>query len=310
MGHYHINMYLPKPLSTEEEKEALSRLKVENDQFAKNLLIEHNLRLVQYTASKFSNTQADNDDLFAIGTMGLIKGIDTFDIGKGSKLATYVSRCITNEILMYLRKIRKDEYSLFSIEEPLSTDLDGNKLTLNDILCDLKSEDAFDVSENTEYASLMLSVSLCSLPTKNLIVALYTLTTTLSQKEIGKRMSLSQSYVSKIQKAYRKETKKIRELPDELLKIAYTRSQSNDCNFIFFIDDFRKFCLSIHAKFLNPFIAFWETHSKEFEIADDTGRIIIRLPLDESSYLFCAELVQYISENTSRLSNINIWDFL
>lgn len=309
MGQYYYNsMYLPPALSPEEEKEALTRLKVENEPSARVLLIEHNLRLVQHMVNKFSDTSADSEDLFSIGTRGLMKGIDTFDISKGIKLSTYTSRCIQNEILMYLRKLRKYSYDQ-SIEEPITTDFEGNELTANDILSDPKDEKALYQSEEIKYASIILSISLNFLSTKRLVIALYRLSG-MPQGEIGKRISISQSYVSRIVKSYHERSKEIREFSDELLKLEHSHSQSNNLDFIFFLDDFGKFCLSIHPKFLNPFIAFMATHNNEFETADGTGRIIIRLPNDEISYLFCAELVQYISENTSRLSNINIWDFL
>lgn len=311
MGKFFYNsLNLPEPLSAEDEKDALTRLKVHNDQSAKDLLVEHNLRLVLHIVKGFLNTGVDGDDLFEIGTIGLMKGIDTFHIEKEIKLATYTSRCITNEILMYLCKFNKDSYYMMSIEEPVSTDHDGNELTINEFLSDPKDEEAIYQLEAIEYASAILSISLYSLPTNRLIIILYTLSEMITQREIGERMSLSQSYISRIQKAYRKEAKEIREFSDENLKLKYSLSQSDDLNFVFFIDNRRRFCLSIHSDFLNPFIAFMATHDNEFEIADDTGRIIIRLRFDESSYLFCAELIQYLSENISKLSNINIWDFL
>ena len=123
---------LPPPLSTEEENENL-KLMMEDNQDAKNCLIEHNLRLVVYIARKFDNTGINVEDLISIGTIGLIKAINTFKMDKNIKLATYASRCIENEILMYLRRTTKTKTEV-SIDEPLNVDWEGNELLLSDIL--------------------------------------------------------------------------------------------------------------------------------------------------------------------------------
>ena len=124
---------LPAPLDIEKENEVIQRLGSEYDQEAKKLLIEHNLRLVVYIAKKFDNTGVGVEDLISIGTIGLIKAINTFDPMKKIKLATYASRCIENEILMYLRRNNKTKLEV-SIDEPLNVDWDGNELLLSDIL--------------------------------------------------------------------------------------------------------------------------------------------------------------------------------
>ena len=123
---------LPPPLSTEEENENL-KLMMEDNKDAKNCLIEHNLRLVVYIARKFDNTGINVEDLISIGTIGLIKAINTFKMDKNIKLATYASRCIENEILMYLRRTTKTKTEV-SIDEPLNVDWEGNELLLSDIL--------------------------------------------------------------------------------------------------------------------------------------------------------------------------------
>ena len=124
---------LPPPLENEKEEEVIGRLGTEDDQEAKKLLIEHNLRLVVYIAKKFDNTGVGVEDLISIGTIGLIKAINTFNPTKKIKLATYASRCIENEILMYLRRNSKTKLEV-SIDEPLNVDWDGNELLLSDIL--------------------------------------------------------------------------------------------------------------------------------------------------------------------------------
>ena len=124
---------LPAPLEVEEESRAIAMLGTEEDKSARKILIEHNLRLVVYIAKKFDNTGVGVEDLISIGTIGLIKAINTFDPGKNIKLATYASRCIENEILMYLRRNNKTRMEV-SIDEPLNVDWDGNELLLSDIL--------------------------------------------------------------------------------------------------------------------------------------------------------------------------------
>jgi len=124
---------LPAPLEGEEEAKQLEKLINENDESARRMLIEHNLRLVVYIAKKFDNTGVGVEDLISIGTIGLIKGINTFKTDKNIKLATYASRCIENEILMYLRRNNKTKLEV-SIDEPLNVDWDGNELLLSDIL--------------------------------------------------------------------------------------------------------------------------------------------------------------------------------
>ena len=124
---------MPAPLDAEEEAEVIGDLGTEFDTKAKSILIEHNLRLVVYIAKKFDNTGVGVEDLISIGTIGLIKAINSFDSGKNIKLATYASRCIENEILMYLRRNSKTRMEV-SIDEPLNVDWDGNELLLSDIL--------------------------------------------------------------------------------------------------------------------------------------------------------------------------------
>lgn len=192
---------LPEKLNTEEEKEVLILCK-EGDQDAKNCLIEKNLRLVVYIAQRFENTGVNIDDLTSIGTIGLIKAVGSFNIDKNIKFATYASRCIENEILMYLRKSSKNKTDL-SLDEPLSVDKDGNEL----ILADIVGTDSDFVYKKIEakIESELVSKLVDSLaPRERCIMKLrYGLTefeTELTQKEVADKLNISQSYISRIEK--------------------------------------------------------------------------------------------------------------
>lgn len=191
---------LPPPLSKEEEDYYLS-LKEEGSSFAKDKLIEHNLRLVVYLAKRYENTKVDLEDLVSIGSIGLIKGINTYKRGKNIKLATYCSRCIDNEILMFLRKNKKTKTDI-SFEESLSFDGDGNELHLEDILGtdgDIVTkplEDAYDKKV------LMDELDKLDKRDKEIMQMRYGLggRDELTQKEVAKRLNISQSYISRIEK--------------------------------------------------------------------------------------------------------------
>jgi RNA polymerase sporulation-specific sigma factor len=129
---YIKNNAFPQPLSEKEEAECLQRL-AQGDQEARNKLIEHNLRLVAHIVKKFENTGEDNEDLISIGTIGLIKAIESYQSGKGTKLATYAARCVENEILMFLRSLKKSRKDV-SLHDPIGTDKEGNELTLRGYL--------------------------------------------------------------------------------------------------------------------------------------------------------------------------------
>ncbi|MDO4369422.1 MAG: RNA polymerase sporulation sigma factor SigK [bacterium] len=191
---------LPPPLSKEEEDYYL-KLKEEGSSFAKDKLIEHNLRLVVYLAKRYENTKVDLEDLVSIGSIGLIKGINTYKRGKNIKLATYCSRCIDNEILMFLRKNKKTKTDI-SFEESLSFDGDGNELHLEDILgteSDIVTkplEDAYDKKV------LMEELNKLDKRDKEIMQMRYGLggMDELTQKEVAKRLNISQSYISRIEK--------------------------------------------------------------------------------------------------------------
>lgn len=192
---------LPPPLSNEEEAAAIQNLKNDTSGEIKTKLIEHNLRLVVYIAKKFENTQICIEDLISIGSIGLIKAINTFCPEKQIKLATYASRCIENEILMYLRKNNyiKNEISL---DEPLNVDWDGNELLLSDILGGTTNAVDKELEKEAENSMLNLAISKLSSRDKEIINLRFGLSgqDELTQKEVADMMGISQSYISRIEK--------------------------------------------------------------------------------------------------------------
>ena len=188
---------LHAPLSREEETVLLCR----GDEEARRLLIEHNLRLVVYIARKYENAPASGEDLISIGTIGLIKAIETFRPEKQIKLATYASRCIQNEILMYLRKISPMK-SEVSIDEPLNTDWDGNELLLSDVLGTEEDTAVKPVEDKAERELLYEAVEKLPLREKKIIAMRFGLygQKELTQKEVADRMGISQSYISRLEK--------------------------------------------------------------------------------------------------------------
>ena len=191
---------LPAPLSASEEETAINEL-ASGSLDAKNLLVEHNLRLVVYIAKKFENTGVGIEDMISIGTIGLMKSINTFNVNKNIKLATYASRCIENEILMYLRRTTKLK-SEVSIDEPLNRDTDGNELLLSDILGtseDLTSERL----ENEVYQKLLkTSISKLNKREKNIMELRFGFQSgkEKTQKEVADMLGISQSYISRLEK--------------------------------------------------------------------------------------------------------------
>ncbi|MBU5451491.1 RNA polymerase sporulation sigma factor SigK [Acetivibrio sp. MSJd-27] len=191
----------PKPLSAKEERELLQRMK-ENDEEARNTLIERNLRLVAFVAKKYSQTGKEADDLISIGTIGLIKAISTFDMEKGIRLATYAARCIENEILMILRSEKKLVNEV-SLNEIIGMDCEGNEISLVDVLSN-DEENVFNkVDLKIKTGKLYQAISSCLTPReKNIIELRYGLETgnPKTQREIAKSLGISRSYVSRIEK--------------------------------------------------------------------------------------------------------------
>ena len=193
---------LPPPLSVEEENENL-KLMMEDNQDAKNCLIEHNLRLVVYIARKFDNTGINVEDLISIGTIGLIKAINTFKMDKNIKLATYASRCIENEILMYLRKNNKTKLEV-SIDEPLNVDWDGNELLLSDILGTDEDVISKGIESEVEKKLLYKAIEKLNHREKVIVEMRYGLNNKdgeeMTQKEVADSLGISQSYISRLEK--------------------------------------------------------------------------------------------------------------
>ena len=193
---------LPLPLSVEEEGEMLRLLEVDAEkERAKAELIQRNLRLVVYIARKFDNTGVDNDDLVSIGTIGLIKAINSFRADKNIKLATYASRCIENEILMYLRRTARLK-SEVSFDEPLNTDFDGNELLLSDVLGTSADTVYGDIESNAEKEQLKEALRRLSERERKIMSLRFGLGggEEMTQKDVAELLGISQSYISRLEK--------------------------------------------------------------------------------------------------------------
>lgn len=191
---------LPPPLSKEEEVMYVER-SMNGDEEARNILIEHNLRLVVFLSKKYENTKIDLEDLVSIGTIGLIKGVNTYKLDKNIKLATYASRCIDNEILMYLRKTKKKRTEI-SFEDSLSFDADGNELHLEDVLGTDPDIVTRGLEDELDRKLLYKEVARLEGRDKEIIEYRYGLNgkKELTQKEVASLMGISQSYISRIEK--------------------------------------------------------------------------------------------------------------
>ena len=194
---------LPAPLEAKQEQEMIGRLGGPDEKEARSKLIEHNLRLVVYIAKKFDNTAVGVEDLISIGTIGLIKAINTFNPEKNIKLATYASRCIENEILMYLRRNSKTRLEV-SIDEPLNVDWDGNELLLSDILGTDEDVIYRDLETETEKSLLNAAISRLNPREKKIVELRFGLTSEdgeeMTQKEVADLLGISQSYISRLEK--------------------------------------------------------------------------------------------------------------
>ena len=190
----------PDPLPKEQEDELIKKM-LDGDKNARNKLVEHNLRLVAHIVKKYDNGKDDVDDLISIGTIGLIKGINTFKPDKNIKLATYASRCIDNEILMYLRKIKKSKTEV-SIDASLSLDAEGNELHLEDILGTDSDIVTKGLEEETDKKLMLDEVMKLNPRDRDIIILRYGLMghNELTQKEVAELLGISQSYISRIEK--------------------------------------------------------------------------------------------------------------
>lgn len=209
-GIFYVNgpQILPPPLTVRQEKEVFEKLE-EKDKEAINKLIVHNLRLVVYIAKKFENTGIPIDDLSSIGTMGLIKAVKSFEPSKNIKFATYASRCIENEILMYLRK-RSNKNTDISMDDALSTDSDGNELNLIDILYTEEDEVSRNIEEECEKDILWQSLECLSEREKSIMIMRFGLDgkKEKTQKEVADMIGISQSYISRLEKRILRKLKK------------------------------------------------------------------------------------------------------
>ena len=200
---------LPEPLSKEDEIKYVS-LSMNNDRNARNILIEHNLRLVVFLAKKYDNTGTDLEDLVSIGTIGLIKAVNTYRLDKNIKLATYASRCIDNEILMYLRKTKRKK-SEVSFEDSLSYDSDGNELHLEDVLGTEKDIVTKGLDDELDHNLMLTEIEKLAPRDKEIIELRYGLNKKkeMTQKDVATLLGISQSYISRIEKKVIKKLKNI-----------------------------------------------------------------------------------------------------
>ena len=208
--------HLPEPLGEEKEKELLIQYK-EGSMKARNELIEHNMRLVVYIAKKFESPKASMDDLISIGSMGLIKSVETYQMDKNIKLATYASRCIENEILMFLRKVSKMKVEV-ALDETLNVDSDGNELLLADILS--SNDDSFynDAINNERLKAMYKAINRLNHREKEIISLRFGLfdIEALTQKEVADFLNISQSYISRLEKRI---IGKLRQAMDSILEV-------------------------------------------------------------------------------------------
>ena len=200
LGYISNNSLFPEPLSQEEEKEYLEKY-INGDEEARNVLIERNLRLVAHICKKYNIPNIETDDLISIGTIGLIKGINTFNLDKNVRLATYASRCIENEILMYLRRNNRIKNEV-SFDEPLNIDWDGNELLLSDILGTENDEVYHHIEEEVNYNLLSYVMKKLSPREKVIMEMRFGLVNgeEMTQKEVADEIGISQSYISRLEK--------------------------------------------------------------------------------------------------------------
>ncbi|MEH7236111.1 RNA polymerase sporulation sigma factor SigK [Bacillus sp. JJ1562] len=197
---YVKNNAFPQPLSSSDEKKYLEML-AEGNELARNVLIEHNLRLVAHIVKKFENTGEDTEDLISIGTIGLIKAIESYSQGKGTKLATYAARCIENEILMHLRALKKTKKDV-SLHDPIGQDKEGNEISLIDVLKS-ETEDVIETIQlNMELEKIKEYIDVLDDREREVIVGRFglDLKKEKTQREIAKELGISRSYVSRIEK--------------------------------------------------------------------------------------------------------------
>ncbi|MFC4618070.1 RNA polymerase sporulation sigma factor SigK [Camelliibacillus cellulosilyticus] len=197
---YVKNNAFPQPLPEDEERECLEKM-AKGDKEARNKLIEHNLRLVAHIVKKFENTKEDSEDLISIGTIGLIKAIESYSSGKGTKLATYAARCIENEILMHLRGLKKTRKDV-SLNDPIGQDKEGNEISLIDVLKSKNQDVVDEITLKMEKKKIYDYLHILDDREREVVIARFGLDNRkeLTQREIAKKLNISRSYVSRIEK--------------------------------------------------------------------------------------------------------------
>ena len=195
------NKVFPEPLDEIEEKECLEKMQ-KGDEEARNKLIEHNLRLVAHIVKKFETNAEDTDDLISIGTIGLIKGVDSYDLSKNIKLTTYIAKCIQNEILMYFRSVKGESIKNISLNDSIGMDKDGNEICLIEVIKDNKEDFANSLQTKEDMILVNDYLKLLSRREKEIIAKRYGLMNKKeqTQKDIAQEMHISRSYVSRIEK--------------------------------------------------------------------------------------------------------------
>lgn len=199
-GSYSNNVF-PEPLKEEEEKQCILKM-LQGDEVARNTLIEHNLRLVAHIVKKFEVNADDTDDLIGIGTIGLIKGVDSFDFDKNIKLTTYVAKCIQNEILMYFRSVKGENIKNVSLNDSIGYDKDGNEISLMEVIKDNTEDFANTLQIKDNILLINDYLKVLTKREKEILTKRYGLMNQkeMTQKEIAKQMRISRSYVSRIEK--------------------------------------------------------------------------------------------------------------
>ena len=199
-GSYSNNVF-PEPLGEDEEQRCLVQMEQGNEE-ARNKLIEHNLRLVAHIVKKFEKAEGETDDLISIGTIGLIKGVDSFDRTKKIKLTTYIAKCIQNEILMYFRSVKGESVKNVSLNDAIGYDKDGNEISLMEVIKDKDDDIANKLQEKNEMELVNCYLKLLNRREKEIIAKRYGLMNKKeqTQKEIAKELNISRSYVSRIEK--------------------------------------------------------------------------------------------------------------
>lgn len=275
-----VDIKLPAPLPKEEEQQLMLNFYENTDIF-----VNRNLRLVAYIVKKFATNKTDFDDFFSVGTIGLMKAVNTFNPEKEIKFATYASRCIENEILMYMRASKK--HNITSLDEIISTDYDGNELTYKDVIKDEKSSNFQETFLNHDLASDLLDIALNRLTYKEQVVLLYKLAGK-KQKSIGKLMGLSQSYISRLEKSTHKKIKRFFKEQDKV-GINFEKKISflvrGDIIIITFYTDFYSPCLK------TVLLEKYEEYQYEILFGNDNTIRVIMDNNQNNSFQILAEII-------------------